>query len=284
MKVLAGIVLYNPDICRLEENLNAIRPQVDKLLLVDNHSQNIEDIETLFGTDGKTSFIKNKINCGIATALNQIMFYAKEHNYTWILTLDQDSVVANNLIDVYSAYTTYENIGVISCRINDRNFSFKREENICCQDEEKRNVITSGSLINVSAWEAVGGFDDLMFIDAVDFDFCASLRARSYKIIKTYKTHIIHEVGHSEVVKLFGKEYLKLNHSPFRYYYMARNYIYFARKHRKDRYNLRFLLIPFRIMLIVSLYEKNKNMKLTKLLAGAKDGLFMKIKDTKIEK
>ena len=43
----AGIVLYNPDIKRLEENISAIAPQVNELILIDNSSKNIDEIAEL---------------------------------------------------------------------------------------------------------------------------------------------------------------------------------------------------------------------------------------------
>lgn len=47
MSYIAGIVLFNPEIDRLVDNIEAIYKQVDKLLLVDNDSKNIEDVEKL---------------------------------------------------------------------------------------------------------------------------------------------------------------------------------------------------------------------------------------------
>ena len=41
----AGIVLYNPDINRMNENINNIINQVDYVILVDNGSKNKPDIE-----------------------------------------------------------------------------------------------------------------------------------------------------------------------------------------------------------------------------------------------
>ena len=41
----AGIVTYNPDITRLVENINAIYNQVDNVIIVDNNSKNIAEIE-----------------------------------------------------------------------------------------------------------------------------------------------------------------------------------------------------------------------------------------------
>ena len=44
MKVCAGIVLFQPDIERLKENINAIINYVEHIYMVDNGSENIEEI------------------------------------------------------------------------------------------------------------------------------------------------------------------------------------------------------------------------------------------------
>lgn len=38
--VLGAIVTYNPDKARLQENINAVLPQIDHLFIVDNGSDN----------------------------------------------------------------------------------------------------------------------------------------------------------------------------------------------------------------------------------------------------
>ena len=45
MKICAGIILYNPNIERLKECIRAVQPQVDKLVIVDNASDNIDEIK-----------------------------------------------------------------------------------------------------------------------------------------------------------------------------------------------------------------------------------------------
>ena len=70
-KIAAGIVLYNPDIDRLKKNLEAIAPQVEKVFLVDNHSDHIENIKKLLEQFPVCELIENEKNAGIATALNQ---------------------------------------------------------------------------------------------------------------------------------------------------------------------------------------------------------------------
>ena len=41
MKIVAGIILYNPDIDRLMDNISAISPQVESIIIIDNNSINI---------------------------------------------------------------------------------------------------------------------------------------------------------------------------------------------------------------------------------------------------
>ena len=47
MMIIAGIVLYNPDISRLKENISAIRPQVDKVVLIENGSSDLTYLDSL---------------------------------------------------------------------------------------------------------------------------------------------------------------------------------------------------------------------------------------------
>lgn len=45
-RIMAGIVLFNPNKERLTQNIDAIYPQVDKIVLIDNCSTNGIHIET----------------------------------------------------------------------------------------------------------------------------------------------------------------------------------------------------------------------------------------------
>ena len=89
-KILAAIVTYNPDLERLQKNINAIEPQVEHLIIVDNGSKNINLISRIKGECKiKIDLIENKENIGIASALNQALDYAYKNNFDWILTLDK---------------------------------------------------------------------------------------------------------------------------------------------------------------------------------------------------
>lgn len=274
-RVLAGIVLFNPDIERLQQNIDAIKVQVDKLILVDNGSTDTCYREKLEKKD--VEYVRNDSNLGIAYALNQILQYAYDNNFSWALTLDQDSVVAPDIMRVYSEIADKDKVGIVCCKTIDRNFTeLHQYENE--PDHEVKYCITSASLTNVEGWKKVGGFDDSMFIDWVDWDICIALRHCGYKIIKTDRTHILHELGTNTRIKHIGKyQFLILNRSAFRYYYVARNWIYLGRKWKKERLAVKLLQV-LKMLLVALLYESHKWKNLKAFVRGTVDGFKMKMK------
>lgn len=265
-QVMAGIVLYNPDIIRLKENIDSIMPQVDVLLLVENGSNDtayLNELENYVGV----IIVKNRKSMGIAYALNQILGYGYSHGFKWVLTLDQDSVVSSNMIDVYMDIANDE-IGIVGCWIDDRNY--KRDETWGIQQGtfETNWVITSAAFTNVEAWKKAGGFDTGMFIDWVDWDICEAMKIAGYRILKTYKTKLIHENGEGTfLVKVRNHEMQVMNRPAFRYYYNFRNQVYLARKYKHlsichESYELMFKLYT------VLRFERNKWKNLLAMVRG----------------
>lgn len=273
MKVLAGIVLYNPNLERLKENINSILKQVDSIVCIDNGSNNIDAIKELLNPD--IYLIEFKENLGIATALNEILFYASRKNYEWFLTLDQDSVCMPFLIENYEKHLYVENPGIIGCTIKDRNF--KTINNKKNDIDEIKECITSASFCNTAALIKVGGFSDEMFIDSVDFDICLKLRKNGYKIYKIGYVGLLHEVGKGKNVRLLWKEKVAYNHSALRNYYMARNHIYMAHKYPKDISIVNVILKEIEFDIIILFFEKNKIRKLRMRYKGIIDGIKKKM-------
>lgn len=178
MKTLCGIVLYNPEISRLEDNIEAIGNQVDEILFIDNGSKNLIDVKKmLIQKSLKNRIIENSENKGIAYALNQILDYSYENGYQWFLTLDQDSVCNSDLIKEYLKYINLPNVAMITCNKEDRNLK-DLEEPTNKIYEEVDCCITSACFNKTSALKEVGGFDNYFFIDYVDFDICYSLKEK----------------------------------------------------------------------------------------------------------
>ena len=268
--ILAGMTLYNPDIRSMKENIAAIYSQVDKLICVDNGSTDVEALEKIILEDfPKTHIIKNGENVGVAVALNQMFGYAKDNDYEWVLTLDQDSYCPNNLIEEYKKYMGLEKLGCLCPIICDRHYENK--EKLQGEYTEVDKCITSACLTSVGIWEEVGGFLSDLFIDFVDHDFCAKLIETGYKIIRVNTVALQHEIGWGKSYKFFGRRITALNHPPFRKYYMVRNWVYYIKVHKKtinvaEEYSK---LIFFFVKTII--YEKNRKQKLKEMVRGLKD-------------
>ncbi len=225
----AGIVTFNPEIERLKSNINSIISQVSFLIICDNGSDNIDLITEAIRDFDHIILIKSNENRGIAFALNKIFEYAiQEIAANWVLTLDQDSVCPPNIIDVYANYCN-DSIGIICPVFRDPSVSYGTE----AFETKVRSInhcITSGSLTNVNAWKSVSGFDDFMFIDFVDFDFCHRIKQNRFQILQTGDVVLNHTIGKSQVKRFLGKQFVITNHSNMRKYYMMRNYIYYRHK------------------------------------------------------
>lgn len=275
-KIAAGIVLYNPDIERLKQNIKAIVHQVDELILVDNYSNNLKLVQNLLKQygDKKITIVENKENLGIATALNQMLSVAKEKNYEWCLTLDQDSVVPDNIIQVYLNFlenniNLKNKIGILCPQTEDVNKDDVMVTNNSYNYIEK--CITSGSLTSVSKWEKVGRFDDSMFIDEVDHDFCYRLRKNSYYIIRINSIVMSHELGNIKYKNIMGLKLKSMNHSAFRKYYIARNITYVDMKYYGTVKPKSYLRL-FKQLILVFLVEEEKLNKTHMFIKGYLDG------------
>lgn len=269
-KIYAGIVLYNANSERLLENIIAVIDQVDKVVLYDNGSKNIEDIESKIGLIKYCELIKAPKNYGIAHALNNLASFAYHDGAKWLLTLDQDTVIEHNLIKTYQKYMDLPQIGQLCCRFEDRN-NLKIKWDDYDKVEKVERAITSASLVNLVAWKSVDGFDESLFIDYVDHEFCTALIQHGYFNYQINYIGFLHELGHTEKHRLLWKSYCTTNHSAFRRYYMARNCILVARRYHTSIW--REFKWLFGEMARIILAEKDKRKKILNTLKGVKDGL-----------
>lgn len=278
--VLASIILYNPDMERLAENIEAIKSQVKEIVMIVNGPGCEAAIEKYREQSG-IAFVINDKNKGIAYALNQAMRYGYDNGYQWVLTLDQDSISPDNLVQHLSKHCDKENIGIIAPCNTDIN---KPSADLAKSGwEYLSRCITSASLTSIKAWKKVGGFTNELFIDYVDFDYCAKLTKNGYKIIKDYDIVLTHEVGHIKLLKLGKWEYPLYNHPPMRRYYYTRNMIYYYKTY-PDIINVRWHKIDLlKRCIMVAIFEKQRVKKIGAMIRGAVDSrkLIKRMKNNK---
>ena len=280
--IAAGVVLFNPEINRLERNIEAFISYVDKIYCYDNCSDNIKQIISVLGQYKKIELIRSNENKGIAYALNRIMEYAQMEGYQWVLTMDQDSVCGHDMVNELASYVDTENAGIICPFIVERNGTRNIDSN--GEKYEHRDFcITSGALTRVEAWNKVGGFDEWMFIDIVDFEICAKMREVGYEILQVNNANLLQEVGQLKEI-IIGKRHIYVrNHSALRKYYYARNLIYCNYCHPDTFPFIHMLNLLATTYIKTLLFEKEKFDKLCKMNRGIKDGR-RKIKELKEER
>ncbi len=274
-KISAGIVLYNPNIELLKQNISAIYKKIKLLILVDNGSENIDKVSSILPDN--SILIRNSKNKGIATALNQICEYSFKNGFEWTLTLDQDSVTPDNLIEEFIKNMSFNCVGMLAPVICDRNRGDILENIDTNKYKEIKECITSGSMINLEVWKEIGEFDEALFIDGVDFDICYRIIQNGYKILQINNVFLSHEIGRMEKHRFLCIPFYVKNHSAFRKYYIARNIIYVAKKRKSRRLMLKAVLQEIKLLGIVALYEEDKLRKFKRISIGIYDGIKGKV-------
>lgn len=270
------IVTYNPDE-GLFALLSVLKGSSFKIVIVDNGSENqeliIKKIHTLFPS---IIIIDSEKNRGIAWGLNIGIKEALKFAPKWILTFDQDTIPADDFVYLYNYIIKNEsNIGLIASNFTTEISQITRDRVI--EYSKSLTLITSGTLHNVEVFGDIGMYNEILFIDYVDFDFVLRV-AEKYPTFVIKNKLLCHHIGNPIIKKIFGRPFLSSNHSPLRRYYKARNYVFVLKKY--------IAIYPFWIIskgiafiysiLIMILVENDRLTKLKKLVKGFYDGILLK--------
>ena len=232
--ISAVLVSYYPD-HRLREHIEAALSHVGSLLVVDNTPGEptgpVQDVEGVPGVDVHR-FGSNR---GVGAALNAGLEHARRQGHEWLLTLDQDTLLSSEWpLAVDEGYRAGgEGTAVVGVGFHNPLRTDTPTTSGLGADEVDR-VITSGSLWSISALDAVGGFREDFFVDAIDHEACFRLRARGYLVMRSRRAVMDHEMGPLQPVAVFGKTYGSSGYSALRYYYIFRNFVETARIHGRN--------------------------------------------------
>lgn len=224
-RVCAVVVTYNPK-PSFVENVAALSTQVDRIVVVDNGSSSGTEVH-LVGLESRfgCKVIRNRQNLGIAAALNIGVKYAMEAGFDWVATFDQDSRVSDGFIslmlETYRQAPHPEKIAIVAPSYVDRESGVPRKA-LCGSDGSILITMSSGSMIPVSAIQSVGAFDEGLYIDRVDTDFCLRARRKGMLILQSPAV-LFHSLGRTTYHRLFGRNFEMTNHSAGRRYYITRN-------------------------------------------------------------
>ena len=232
-KIAGCVVLYNPGEVLLG-HMDSYIDGLSVLILIDNSplpdKMLAEKIRLAFPGVVYQWMGENK---GIAKALNVAAEIAISHSCKWLLTMDQDSRFQKNellsFIDsIDEVITRHPRAAIISPshdvheQINSRG---------AAEFQVIRTAMTSGNLLNLDVFTAVGGFAEKLFIDFVDHEYCLRVREKGYLIVRNNNVTLQHSLGRFEVKSILGLKIGISNHNYRRRYYITRNGVFTIRKY-----------------------------------------------------
>lgn len=241
--VAAVIITYNVE-NNFRNRINKLKGKVHEIIVVDNGSKP-ETINMLKELEKDITIIYLEKNRGIAYALNKGINYSIEKGYDWILTLDHDSIVTDDMIEnMLKCYGNFDKelrekvAMLVPTHVEEKEYEnsniISNEEKFSKPYIEVLTEITSGALTKADIYKNIGLYDEKLFIDLVDHDYCLSLNRKGFKVIQVSSAVLIHNLGESVKKNVLGLKMTPTNHSPLRRYYMSRNRHYIWDKYKDD--------------------------------------------------
>ena len=241
LSVIAVVVTFNPGLETLTAVLEAVKPQVCKVVVVDNGTeQGIQAGMRQFAGEG-IEFIWLDNNLGVGVAQNTGFRRAMELGASCALLMDQDSVPAPDMVALLLENYRHEKnsgrqVAALGPRFRDsegsRLSSFVRigvlrflpqDAGIGQSSVEADFLISSGALIPVEALAKVGLMDEGLFVDHVDTEWCLRAKNIGWTLLGVPAAVMTHTLGERRHEVWFLRTRTISFHKPFRYYYIYRN-------------------------------------------------------------
>lgn len=283
----AIMVLFKPDWEVTVKAINALAPQVDELCVVDNTPA--ADNSSYCSGFPNIHYIPLGENRGIAAAQNVGIQHFIDLGYDFVVFSDQDSTSPENTVsELLKVHNILSENGVKIATVGTRAINkqtgkpyppkskeigsvYDRDAVAIDDLTECYSVISSMSLTSTKSLTAVGGFDESLFIDGVDHEWCwRAWHKASLRSFIAEKAIIYHMLGEGDK-SLAGKA-ISIP-SPFRTYYQFRNFIWLYHRASTPKFwknkNLKKFIIKF---FYFPLFVKPRAKYLCNIINGIKDG------------
>jgi rhamnosyltransferase len=232
MDTACVMIAYHPD-AKVLTNLRAYESFPGSVYVIDNSEGQPDAVARQIGALPGVKYFRDGVNSGVGARLNQACQLALSEGAEWILTMDQDSYFDPALLRSYmncaASFPGKAEVAMFGVAYGDTSMDADK-----CQPVAIHQLITSGSLINLSLFSRIGPFDETLFIDGVDTDYCLKARMAGYRLICFGNIVLDHRIGLVSQHRSLKSGALtpRSLHSPVRLYYMTRNYLYLRKKYK----------------------------------------------------
>jgi rhamnosyltransferase len=245
----AATVLYKPDADMLDALLAPLMADGLRVFIFVNGAVEPE-IELRLTKLSDTVIIRSADNVGLGVGLNAVIEAAAAEDFASILLFDQDSVpdrgMPNALLAHFKEHASDSTMPIAA--IGPRLISPANETYLApwyshragndVPDGAVDFLPTSGSLVSVEAWKAIGPFRADYFVDGLDVEWCFRAWSCGYCCVLAEDVTMEHRWGNTAASEERRPQILRL--SPTRCYYYLRNAVHSMRlPHIPWRWRLR---------------------------------------------
>lgn len=290
--IVAGIVTYKPDLTVLADLIAAIASEVVAIVIVANSPMKMIESAYLQQIAGATPvhFDDPGENIGLGGAYERIMSRAGMHGDAFeqierVILFDQDSSPSIGMISALATrMETLHEMGERPALLGPKPISASPEHKpptihrhssgrITASSQAVWFAISSGSLIDVTAFHQVGAFRSDFFIDAIDIEWCFRAWSTGYSCWMADDILMPHRLGTGYITVPFIGWKLPIQ-SPLRLGTYARNQAALLRfNHIPKRWKIRICLYMAMQMLAYWLADHGNIARPHSLIKGFITGL-----------
>ena len=228
VKIGAVVVVYHPD-DSVVDNIKTYADDLEIVYVHDNSEIKNEVFEKELKKFSNVIYNFPGENQGLCVPFNKFYNMAVKQGIDWMITFDQDSAASAGMVEKMRKFVESaeckDTIGIISPTVNELDYSDIKQDSLYTYYDV---VIQSGAMHRISMMGQVGSYNEDLFIDMVDWDYCVRCRAKGYHIIRLNNAVLLHNQSDNNIGKNFinGKMLYSNKFSPDRYYYICRNALY----------------------------------------------------------
>lgn len=246
-RVVAIVVTYHPDVTAFRLLVEALRPQVAAIVVVDNGTPEPKASELAAHLGRDEVFVPLAANQGIAAAQNAGIERAVALGATHVLLSDDDSLPAADMVERLVAairspvpagrvaavgpVTVDPRTGSAPLVFTDQRTGPRRIPALPTASGAQVEVaflIASGCLIDVAALREVGRMNADLFIDHVDLEWGVRASTAGWSLRVVVGAELTHSLGDDTRPVPWRSRAVHIQ-APIRNYYMVRNTVWLVR-------------------------------------------------------
>ncbi len=288
----AAVITFHPD-KGWPDRLDAVLREHPRVVVVDNSlsAEAREFVTAVLSSRRGATLVAQPDNPGIGTALNLAFASLSSEGHERAVAYDQDSTPASGFVEALATTAAARpRAAVVGANWTDprrpgRPALFLRPagpfglvfRRIPASDDLAGIlcVITSGALFDLGVWRDLGGFDEGLFLDLVDTDYCLRARRAGHDIAASARAILLHHRGEKRSGRLLGREFHPAHTPPFRLRCLTRNRLLLFRRNRLRplAWTTYEFAYAWKLAADALLFEPGKRARFAAMLAGVRDGI-----------